>query len=115
MSDDTRNQVTAGQAWLVSVLLMLQLAASVFIATRESAGVRAESGVRGLEIALQVQAQNELARYNDLSARVRKSNTRKRWIERAIDRGDFPSVSEDEIAQILEILDAQESHRDTND
>lgn len=100
---------------ILIVMLALMFISSIFMVTRESAGVRAEAAVRGLEIALQLQAQNELARYNDLSARVRKSNTRKRWIERAIDRGDFPSVSEDEIDQILEILDAQESLRDTTE
>ncbi len=100
---------------ILIVMLALMFITSIFIVTRESAGVRAEAGVRGVEIALQLQAQNELARHNDLAARVRKSNTRKRWIERAIDRGVFPSVSEDEIAQILEILDAQESNRDTAD
>jgi len=109
----TPEQKTAdAKLTILIVMLALMFISSIFMVTRESAGVRAEAAVGALKIAVQLQAQNELARYNDLSARVRKSNTRKRWIERAIDRGDFPSVSEDEITQILEVLDAQEELRD---
>ena len=98
---------------ILIVMLALMFITSIFIVTRESAGVRAEAAVRGLEIALELQSDNELARYNDLSARVRKSNTRKRWIERAIDRKEFPAVSEEEIDQILEVLDAQQELRNS--
>ena len=106
MSD--RNQVTAGQAWLVSVLLMLQLAASVFIATRESAGVEAKGAVHGYAAALGAYQVGQI----DADTRIRVLEGQLDWLRKALWQEKWPDVPVETLKRLQELCDESDGNPD---
>lgn len=88
---------------ILIVMLALMFTSSIFIVTRESAGVRAEAAVQGYAAAL---GAYQVA-LNAQSDRIHDLEIQSDWLRKALWQKKFPGVDEETLNKLMEVTSAR--------
>ena len=99
MSDDRTAASLRSHLTILIVTTLITLCAVLFVATRESAGVRAEAAVQGYALALQAYQVS----LNDANARIRVVEGQVDWLRKALWQEKWPDVDPELLEQLQEI------------
>lgn len=103
MSEDRTAASLRSHLTILIVTTLITLCAVLFVATRESAGVRAEAAVHGYAVSLGAYQ----VVLNAQSDRIHDLEIQSDWLRKALWQGKFPGVDEETLNKLMEVTSAR--------